>query len=73
MHEKQPEYGIGDFKRISKADTTFQKGYKQTFTDELFEIIDIPTKNPPTYSLLDKNAEPILGKFYEAELNKAVV
>ena len=71
--KKQPKYSVGDLVRISKADTTFRKGYKQTFTDELFEIIDIPTKNPPTYSLLDKNAEPILGKFYEAELNKVVV
>ena len=71
--KKQPIYGVGDFLRISKAETTFRKGYKQTFTDELFEIINIPTKNPPNYSLLDKNTEPILGKFYEAELNKAVV
>ena len=59
--------------RILKADKTFRKGYKRTFTDELFEIKVIPTKNPPTSSLLDKNAEPTLGKFYEAELNKAVV
>ena len=46
--KKQPKYGMGDFVWISKADTTFRKGYKQTFKDELIEIIDIPTKNPPT-------------------------
>ena len=71
--KKQPKYSVGNFVRISKADTTFQKGYKQTITDELFKILDIPIKNPPTYSLLDKNAEPVLGKLYEAELNKIFV
>ena len=45
------------------------KGYKQIFTDEVFEIVAIPSVNSPTYSLIDAEKEEINGKFYEKELN----
>ena len=63
-----PKFHIGDFVRISKADIPFRKGYKKTFTNEVFEIYDIPTVNPPTYNIIDANQEPVTGKFYELEL-----
>ena len=66
----RPKFRIGDFVRISKIDLPFRKGYKQTFTDEVFEVYDIPTINPPTYSLIDSNQNPISGKFYQLELVK---
>ena len=58
----------GDFVRIVKKEKTFRKGYKQSFTDDVFEIAGIPTLNPPTYSLIDSNKEIIHGKFYQPEL-----
>ena len=58
--------------RIAKTDIPFRKGYKQSFTDEVFEIFDVPTKNPPTYNLIDANKEPVEGKFYEPELIRVV-
>ena len=64
------KFRIGDFVRISKIDLPFRKGYKQTFTNEVFEVYDIPTINPPTYSLIDSNQNPISGKFYQLELVK---
>ena len=67
---RQPKFYVGDFVRISKADLPFRKGYKQTFTNEVFEIDDIPTTNPLTYSLVDASQEPVKGKFYELELVK---
>ena len=66
----RPKFRISDFVRISKVDLPFRKGYKQTFTNEVFEIYDIPTTNPPTYSLIDSNQDPIRGKFYQLELVK---
>ena len=60
----------GDFVRIAKVDLPFRKGYKQNFTDEVFEITSIPTINPPTYGLIDAVGQPILGKFYQPELQK---
>ena len=64
---RRPKFSVGDFVGISKADLPLRKGYKQTFTNEVFEIYDIPTTNPPTYSLIDATQEPVKRKFYELE------
>ena len=64
----RPKFYVGDFVQISKADLPFRKGYKQTFINEVFEIYDIPTTNPPNYSLTDATQEPVKEKFYELEL-----
>ena len=65
---RRPKIFVGDFVRIAKLELPFRNGYKQSFTDEVFEIFDIPTRNPPTYNLIDTDKEPIEGKFYEPEL-----
>ena len=65
---RRPKLYVGDFVRTAKTDIPFRKGYKQSFTDEVFEIFDIPTRNPPTYNLIDADNEAIEGKFYESEL-----
>ena len=64
---RKPTYKIGNRVRIAD-DLPFKKGYRQNFTDEVFRVTNIPTFNPPTYSLADRNGENIQGKFYEAEL-----
>ena len=53
----------GDRVRISKNYILFRKGYKSQFTDEIFEVSAISTKNP-TYIIKDLDKEEILGKFY---------
>ena len=70
---KKPRYKIDEYVRISKSDIPFRKGYKPQFTNEFFKIIDIPTLNPPTYTLQDKDKEIIRGKFYEPELIKYTI
>ena len=65
---RRPKLYVGDFVRIAKIDLPFRKEYKQSFTDEVFQIFDIPTRNPPTYNLIDADKESIEGKFYELEL-----
>ena len=65
---RRPKLKVGDFVRISKVDLLFRKGYKQLFTDEVFEIFDIPTVDPPTYSIIDAVKEPVRGKFYKPEI-----
>lgn len=66
----KPTFRVGDTVRIAKKDLPFKKGYQQNYTDELFEIVKIPTLNPPTYNLKDLENQPILGKFYGPELVK---
>ena len=67
---KKPKFNIRDRVRIAKQDLPFKKGYKQSFTDEVFTITQIPTLNPPTYNLRDEAGDIIKGKFYEPELIK---
>ena len=63
-----PKFRAGDFVRVSKENLPFKKGYKQNFTDGIFQIEKIATLNPPTYNLLDSAKEKLLGKFYQPEL-----
>ena len=65
---RRPKLYVGGYVRLAKVDIPFRKGYKQSFTDELFEVFNIPTRNPSTKNLIDSNREPIEGKFYESEL-----
>ena len=67
---KKPTFKIVDRVRISKNDLPFRKGYKPQFTREVFEIVAIATKKPPTYTIKDEQGEVIQGKFYQKELNK---
>ena len=67
-NSQKPKFSIGDFVRLVKKEETFGKGYKQSFTDEVFEFASIPTLQPPTYSLFDADKEVIQDKFYQPEL-----
>ena len=60
---QKPKFYFGDFVRVVKKDKAFRKSYKQSFTDEVFEITGIPTLSPPTYSVVYADKEPIQGKF----------
>ena len=69
---KKPIFRIGDRVRISKYDLPFRKGYKPQFTQEVFEIVAIATRKPPTYTIKDEQGEVIQGKFYQKELIKVI-
>ena len=64
----KPKFYVGDFVRIVKKDKAFFKSYKQTFTDEVFEITGIPTLNPPTYSLVDADSKPYSRKILSTRI-----
>ena len=69
---KKPIFKIGDRVRISKYDLPFRKGYKPQFTREVFEIVAIETRKPPTYTIKDEQDETSRGKFYQKELFKVI-
>lgn len=58
----------GDFVRISKERTVFEKGYIPAWSTEVFKIVDVKRTNPITYVLEDLEGQPILGAFYNEEL-----
>ena len=72
MHYKKPRFSVGDSVRISKQDLPFRKGYKPQFTLEVFQIVGVASKKPPTYTIKDEQDEIIRGKFYEQELIKVI-
>ena len=65
---KKPKFTTGDKVRISKIDLPFRKGYKPQFTDEVFQIVAIASRKPPTYTIMVEQNLIIRGKFYEKEL-----
>ena len=69
---KNPTFKIGDRVRISKYDLPFCKGNKPQFTREVFEIVAIATRKPPTYTIKDERGEIIQGKFSQKELIKVI-
>ena len=69
---RNPQFKFGDRVRISKNDLPFRKGYKPQFTKEVFEIVEISSRKPPTYTMKDEQGEIIRGKFYQKELVKVI-
>ena len=69
---RKPKSKVGDRVRISKYDLTFRKGYNPQFAKEVFEIVAISSKKPPTCTIKDEQDETVRGKFYQKELIKVI-
>ena len=69
-NEKDPKFKVGDNVRISKYKIIFAKGYTENWSERLFVIGKIKNTVPWTYVICDLNGEPIVGTFYEKELQK---
>ena len=65
-------FKIGDRVRISKYDIPSRNSYKPQFTPEVFEIVAIPSRKPPRYTIKDEQNEIIRGEFYQKELIKVI-
>jgi hypothetical protein len=64
---------VGDLVRLAIKKELFTKGYKQTYTDEIFKIVKVNTwQYKPMYHVADMNDEIIKGRFYEDQLQKVV-
>lgn len=64
-------FSVGDVVRISKHKGVFEKGHTPNWSHELFKIVKVQITNPVTYLLEDMSGDPILGCFYQYELQKA--
>ena len=54
-----PKFSIGDRVRITKKKKTFDKGYTQRWTEEVFTISKIQLTIPVIYKITDYNGEVI--------------
>ena len=69
-NEKDPKFKVGDNVRISKYKIIFAKGYTENWSERLFVIGKVKNTVPWTYVICNLNGEPIVGTFYEKELQK---
>lgn len=69
-NKMKPKFRVGDIVRIKSQPGKFQRGYKQQFSQEYFQVIKIDNRFPiPTYRLKSLNiGDQIQGIFYENEL-----
>ena len=67
---KKPKFNVGDVVRITVKRGDFRKGYRPTFTKELFTIVEILKTDPITYKITALDGEEIQGSFYEEEMVK---
>jgi len=64
------KYNLGDYVRISETRTVFRKGYRQRWTNEVFRVFKQSPRSPVVYRLEDLAGKPLVGSFYEQELQK---
>jgi hypothetical protein len=61
FEKADPSLNVGDFVRISKARSAFQRGYTPNWSVELFIVDEILATSPVTYRIRDWNGERIEG------------
>lgn len=64
------KFHVGQHVRISKHRTVFHKSYTGNWSNEIFIIDAVQLGDPVTYLLRDYSNHPILGSFYNEELQK---
>ena len=69
---RKPKFKVGDRVRISKYYLLFRNRCRPQFTKEVFEIVAISSKKPPTYKTKDEQDETIRGKGYQRQLIKVI-
>lgn len=62
------KFNLDDRVRIPLEKTAFSRGYTPNWTKEYFYISKLQQTDPPTYKIKDGSGEPILGSYYEPEL-----
>lgn len=69
LHRRKAIFKLGDYVRLSKYRTTFEKGYTPNYTTEIFSIRKVQYNTDPiTYLLKDYQNHDINGSVYEEEL-----
>jgi len=69
---KSNVFKVGDFVRCKIPKQTFEKGYTQKYSDEVYAIKEVVNSQPITYKIGNEKQE-ILGIFYPDELSKVII
>ena len=68
---RAPRLQNGQHVRISKARAAFERGYTPNWSTEIFVVDEtLETERPVVYRIKDLADEPVIGTFYESELQR---
>jgi hypothetical protein len=67
---RNPVFKVGDFVRLRIPKSTFWKGYRPQFSQNLYSVSEVVSSKPITYKLTDPSGASVLGTFYQQELSK---
>jgi transposase InsO family protein len=67
---KPPKFKVGDFVRLNRVKGTFEKGYNNNWSMQIYQITEALDTVPWTYKIKDTKNREIEGSFYEPELQK---
>lgn len=70
QRKRKLRYKVGDHVRLSWKKKTFQRGYTQNWTAEIFVVAEVNAGEPPMYKVADLDGNVLEGKFYEAEMQR---
>ena len=70
VNDKDPEFKVGDYVRISRYKNIFAKGYTPNWSEEVFVISKTKNTVPWANVINDLNGEEVIGSFYEKILQK---
>lgn len=71
VEKKLYKFDIGDRVRLSRYKSAFERAYDQKWTDEIYTIISKAlNQSIPQYKVKTWDNKPVVGKFYEKEMEK---
>ena len=68
QNDHPAKFKVGDYVRVNRKKGTFEKGYEQGWTTEIFKIFKSLDTIPWTYNIEDLKGRKYDGGFYEQEL-----
>jgi transposase InsO family protein len=68
--KNRPKFDVGDTVLITRDKDIYGRGYTQNWVSELFTITQRLNHYPYRYKLADHTGEPLLGSFYNQELQR---
>jgi hypothetical protein len=63
-------FAVGDWVRLSRVKGTFEKGYDEKWTREIYQVTQVLATTPITYLLKEYDGAPLSASFYNEELQK---
>lgn len=71
LSRQMSKFKVGDYVRLSKHKTVFEKGYTPNWTAEIFKVVKVQNHTHPiTYLIGDINDKEVKGCVYGEELQQ---